>query len=210
MKPIFKTRREIYLFVWGILAGALIAALGFGLYANRAAVQEFLSPDVLPEYAAHSCEEAAPPPSNGAQAWMTNPRPPLGGMVRFCARLIQDGIRVNTAEFRPVMRYETVYGDVRETGFGTYAGGIGVLDTGILNITDARLDTPVDIEIQISPDASWKKVYTAYTTFMFTEDYLTYPSPGEIQFPYNSEFPLPAGPPPVPSAPPALRGYPAP
>ena len=98
-------------------------------------------------------------------------------MVRFCARLILNGVRVDSAEFRPIMRYETIYGDIRELGFGTTVGVSGLFETSLLNITDARLDQPVEIEVQISPDASWQEIYTAHTTLVFSENFLTYPTP---------------------------------
>jgi hypothetical protein len=176
---IFHTRRELGYFMIGLALGGALA----GLYLSFTLSPQPLIPKIIrgsavAEYAATDCLAAAPPLQDGALVWVMNPRPASGGFVGICARLVQNGQIVRSAAFRPLIRYKTIYGDTRVSELGTFqAGEGGVLQTGIMNVTDAVLELPVAVEVLIAPDANWTEMFTARSEFVFTENPLGYPEP---------------------------------
>ena len=176
---LFHSRRELTLFAAGALLGALIAAGAVSLYFERNLIRAYAAQVLPPKYAAHTCLENAPPLRDGAQAWMTNPRPAPDGYTALCARLVIHGDVIPGSAVRCDLTYTTKAGQTfgpRSMCGTTLVGADGIAQIG-LGIFDPALDQPVDLEVKISPDESSPEVYTAHTFFVYSLTPLGYPPP---------------------------------
>jgi len=84
-------RRDVTLFLAGLVVGILLASLLFSLWLNRMYIRRAITPFLPVRYAAHTCLESAPNRANGAQVWLRNPRPAPEGSTTVCARLVVNG-----------------------------------------------------------------------------------------------------------------------
>jgi hypothetical protein len=141
----------------------LLGLLGADVY-RQAAPPDSAPPSGLPGISPPNgaCVQNAPPPAEGAQAWLTVPEPQEAGQFdSLCARLIVGGQVVKDAKVSAVAHYHR-----HDIKFGPIkTGDDGVAEQGF-NIGDSKLALRnVEIPIDISIEAPNGQVYTTRTSF---------------------------------------------
>lgn len=95
------------------------------------------------------CDQNAPTPLDGAQAWMTVPNPSRFSNTTVCARLIQSGQVVTGAAMHAVAHYKS-----KDTDLGVTTSGADGVGHRTFNIGGASAGYTVVVDVTIGDHAT--------------------------------------------------------
>lgn len=119
------------------------------------------------------CNQKAPLPQEGAQAWFINPTPRYGEAVWLCVRFIKNGL-ATWAEANVTTYYQTNSNEMRQGDSGMWK--LGREGVRALNFTypDAKPHTPISLTVTLYNYENPVKPYLTYAEYIQPDEPFPY------------------------------------